>query len=114
MCVLLTCLCKSNSSAERLKCFSSTRLSSVLRTPAKEIFCDEMMFLALISTACISNVIYSLQAMLIYARITNAMDGEAIILFKYFSVFVSFCGNAVLSCVFNTKDNQNVSREGLL
>lgn len=73
-----------------------------------------MMFLALISTACISNVIYSLQAMLIYARIINAMDGEAIILFKFFSMFFSFCGNAVLSCVSNTKYNQNVSREGLL
>lgn len=31
-----------------------------------------MMVLALISTACISNVIYSLQAMLIYVRISNA------------------------------------------
>lgn len=31
------------------------------------------MVLALISTACISNVIYSLQAMLIYARTSNAM-----------------------------------------
>ena len=34
------------------------------------------MVLALISTACISNVIYSLQAMLIYARTSNAMGAE--------------------------------------
>lgn len=34
------------------------------------------MVLALISTACISNVIGSLQAMLIYARISNAMKAE--------------------------------------
>lgn len=39
------------------------------------IFSD-MMVLALISTACISNVICSLQAMLIYARISNAMEAE--------------------------------------
>ena len=34
------------------------------------------MVLALISTACISNVINSLQAMLIYARISNAVGAE--------------------------------------
>lgn len=37
---------------------------------------SEMMVLALISTACISNIICSLQAMLIYARISNAMEAE--------------------------------------
>lgn len=37
---------------------------------------SDMMVLALISTACISNVPCSLQAMLIYARISNAMDDE--------------------------------------
>lgn len=35
-----------------------------------------MMVLALISTACISNIICSLQAMLIYARISNAMEAK--------------------------------------
>lgn len=34
------------------------------------------MVLALISTACISNLIYSLQALLIYARISNAVEAE--------------------------------------
>lgn len=37
---------------------------------------SDMMVLALISTACISNIICSLQAMLIYARISNAMEAE--------------------------------------
>lgn len=36
----------------------------------------DVMVLALISTACISNIIYSLQALLIYARISNAMEAE--------------------------------------
>ncbi len=44
-----------------------------------------MMVLALISTACISNVIYSLQAMLIYARISNAMEAEDWTLLECFS-----------------------------
>lgn len=35
------------------------------------------MVLALISTACISNVVYSLQALLIYARISNAMEAAS-------------------------------------
>lgn len=36
----------------------------------------DVMVLALISTACISKIIYSLQALLIYARISNAMEAE--------------------------------------
>lgn len=37
---------------------------------------SDMMVLALISTACTSNVTCSLQAMLIYARISNTMEAE--------------------------------------
>lgn len=48
------------------------------------------MVLALISTACISNVIYSLQAMLIYARISNAVGAEDLTLHsEYFSTLCS-------------------------
>lgn len=50
--------------------------TSELKATTEDIFCGDMMVLALISTACISNVIYSLQAMLIYARISNAMEAE--------------------------------------
>lgn len=47
-------------------------------------FWGDMMVLALISTACISNFIYSLQAMLIYARISNAMETEDLTLLDCF------------------------------
>lgn len=46
------------------------------------------MVLALISTACISNVIYSLQAMLIYARISNPMEAEDRTLLECFSLLM--------------------------
>ena len=42
----------------------------------EDILKTDLMILALISIACISDVIYSLQAMLIYARISNAMGPQ--------------------------------------
>lgn len=77
---------KRNSSAKRLKSFVIYKVI----ISAKDTDCEDMMVLALISTACISNVIYSLQAMLIYARISNAIDAEDITLFKRFCT-CSFC-----------------------
>lgn len=50
--------------------------TSELKAWTEEILCGDLMVLALISTACISNVIYSLQAMLIYARISNSKEAE--------------------------------------